>query len=98
LRNIFKTYRKLIIYGSGAIGEAAFEKLTLLGFEIEFFIDQYTDKKELFGEPIYKIHNAPRKDLPVLIAVSYDNDMIEKDLRKAGFEKIIRYDKFFNLI
>lgn len=84
--------KKVIIYGAGITGVCLYNFLTANGYKVKFFIDQYTSQKNLFGLPIFRIHEVSEKDIPVYIGVSYDNEEIKRSLKENGFKKIIPYE------
>lgn len=80
--------KQIIIYGAGALGRLCFELFQNFKYEVSFFIDQFLSEQEILGRPVYRIEDAPSKNLPVYICVSYENHKIKKQLQKAGFSQV----------
>jgi FkbM family methyltransferase len=97
---------KKAIYGAGKGGRILFESLSSEGVKIDFFVDAFTEKKELFGVPIYRPEDAP-KDTELFISIStFPVEMpkiVEKKtikvsipyLKKLGFKKIYTLNQIY---
>lgn len=92
---------QIAIYGAGAIGAMFFEALRSEGEVADYFIDQFTQKREAFGRPVYRLDEvkAPeRTRLYVSVAhsvyrgVNAGYDLIA-DLRSRGFADVVDYDR-----
>lgn len=85
------TNKQVAIFGAGMYGEIVFKFLKLKGYEVIFFIDQLTEKKEYMGKPVYRIEDVILKNIPIYIGVSHSNLIIEEKLKNSGFSLIIPY-------
>lgn len=84
------------IYGAGTDGKIFLEVATNSGVEVDFFIDQYVDKKQIRGKPVYRLDEVIDKDAIIYISVStYQNregqnigSSIILQLKQYGFKHI----------
>jgi FkbM family methyltransferase len=75
---------KKAIYGAGQYGSVLYKAMKEKEIEVDFFIDEYTNKKELFGKKIYKLKDAPKAIVYNSVA-TYEKEILE-NLKKLGFE------------
>jgi glycerol-3-phosphate dehydrogenase len=66
------------IYGAGGFGKTLFKILKKRGINIDFFIDQYKEEKELFGIPIYRLNEAPKNATLYVSIPQYPVDVPDK--------------------
>ncbi len=60
-----------IIYGAGVYGEIFHNEIEKNGIEINYFIDQYTDKESLCGKPIRRLENLDLSESNIFVALSF---------------------------
>jgi FkbM family methyltransferase len=83
---------KVAIYGAGLYGQAFYKGLIAKHINIDCFIDEYTNKKELCNLPIYRIKDIKNKDIKVFISVSlHDNETIPNTLKSYQFSNIFSF-------
>ncbi|MCL0032430.1 FkbM family methyltransferase [Peptococcaceae bacterium] len=75
---------KTAIYGAGSIGKKLLKVFNKKNIKVDFFIDQYTDKADLGGIPVYRLKDAPR-DAVVYITVV---DSVSYNIPKSVMEII----------
>ncbi len=79
---------KIAIYGVGAFGDVFYHAMKD-SYEIEFFIDEYTDKDFFYNKNIYKAKKSPL--LKVFISVLQHSKKIEEELCSLGFKEIVSF-------
>lgn len=86
--------QKIAIFGIGSFGKIFYEAL---GGAIDFFIDDFSDKKELFNKPILKKSSVPR-DTNIYISILQHSKKIEQELIMAGFTNIVNFTQSIKCI
>lgn len=81
---------KIAIYGVGAFGKIFYEALKD-DYEIDFFIDEFTSIKEIYGKKVYKPQNAPK--IKVFISVLQFSKQIEEKLKALKFLDIVSFQE-----
>lgn len=80
-----------VIYGAGQTGSNFYKAIKAAGSDIDYFIDRYIQKTELFGKKIYRLDKTPSKNVTVLISVPSGEMNIINELKKVGFTKIVGF-------
>ncbi|MCK5570001.1 MAG: hypothetical protein KAJ15_09805, partial [Spirochaetes bacterium] len=83
-----------VMYGAGQGGSIFYKAIKAAGSDIEYFIDRYIKKTELFGNKIYRLDKTPSKNVTVLLSVASvasDEMNIINELKKVGFTKIVGF-------
>jgi len=73
-----KNFKESAIFGTGMYGEIVYNYLESKNYNVLFFIDELTDKKDFLGLPVFSLTNVPRKDIEIFIGVSHSNSIIEE--------------------
>ena len=90
---------KIGIYGAGVKGRALLEVIQNNGTQVDFFLDQFIELKELAGRPIYRLSDKRvGKDTTIYISVHdnktstlHDTQTIRDNLLTLGFTRVIDF-------
>jgi len=85
---------KIAIFGVGSFGKIFYEALD---GAIDFFIDDFSDKKEIFNKPIIKKSDVP-KNTKIYISILQYSKKIEQELILANFSDIINFTQSIKCI
>jgi len=80
---------KRAIYGAGIRGATLYRVISQYE-DIDFFIDEYTDKKEWCGKKIYRLKDAPHAR--VYNAAFFYEDVVLPNLENRGFDTVSFYE------
>lgn len=82
--------KRLVIYGMTLIGKTLINRLRG-EYEIPYCLDRKMEGMEYAGVPLHGTANfdALDKDVTVIIALNWSEEVIERMLRGAGYEKIL---------
>jgi hypothetical protein len=87
-----KEFRHIAIYGIGEIGKLLYEELFDSGISIEYFIDMYSNKTNIFGIDVLNDNfNLAKIDTIIVTIVSEFYD-IKRSLNSRGNCKVISLD------
>lgn len=92
---------KIAIYGAGGNGRVMLEALRAEGLEPSFFIDQFTRHREVMGKPVYRLSEAPERDITTLYVsipsaphpLEAEDYNLIADLKVHGFWQIISFEE-----
>lgn len=84
---------KVAIYGAGGNGVQFYEAISESGIEVEFLIDEYIEKSEHRGRPIFRISQVPDKTIPVYVSVACYSSKIAVSLRENGFREVYDFNQ-----
>ena len=90
---------EIAIYGAGVKGRALLEVIQNNGTQVDFFLDQFIELKELAGRPIYRLSDKRvGKDTTIYISVHdtktstlHDTQTIRDNLLTLGFTRVIDF-------
>jgi FkbM family methyltransferase len=85
---------KIAIYGAGQFGKIF---ASALEYNIDFFIDDFTNQNTYLNKPIKKI-SAIHKDTLIYISVLQYSQKIETSLLENGFKNIITFNKSIKIL
>ena len=80
-----------VIYGAGMYGSMFYKTIKAAGSDVDYFIDQYIQKIELFDKKIYRLDKIPSKNVTVLVSVPSDEMNIINELKRVGFTKVVGF-------
>lgn len=80
--------KKVIIYGAGLVGRVLYETIVEENEKVELFIDEFTDKKEIFGIPIKKITEIEKKHKNLKVYVTVFIEEVAKKLHENEFTQV----------
>lgn len=90
-----------VIYGAGVDGKKLFRLMTSCGFDVDFFIDEFSGDREYQGKKIYRIDEVSDKGkvrlfLSIMAILPFSkNDQITliEGLKREGFGDIVPINK-----
>ncbi len=85
--------KRIAIYGASGNGRRFHDALSKSGKQVAFFIDRYSDAKEVCGHPVYRPESVPAKDVVVHVAVDSHSTRIAKELRSDGFSCVYDFNQ-----
>ena len=89
-----------VIYGAGIYGEIFCKEIEVSGRKIDLFIDQYTNKKTLYGKKVKRLEEVPLDNANIFISItSHPKVEVEliNTLKKLGVENIYSFIEVLQL-
>ncbi len=82
-----------VIYGAGVYGEIFCEEIEKSGIKIDFFVDQYTSKKNLCGKKIKRLKETDIKNVTFFISITSPQieQIVIKELSRLNAYKIVTF-------